>query len=350
MATETSSTAAGAVNPPPSNDSTYAPRGVFNNSGTSAGTTGASGSSTSQTTVGPSTSTGGVTPNDATITLAAGSGLAGGDSFTTNQSFAETITFSLENLGNGRTFGDAADTIQTITIDDFGRVTGVSTAGVTPAPPAFNDNLQTSATFGGGPVPGRTQASSTPTQVTAEITVDASDYMITNVAPTGNNVENINVNINDNMATITGTVPANTAGPVSITTRTTVMQESTGESMVQSSTPLSTTLYVPYYRFGPATQNIDFSNPVDISTWEEAGSDEIRSGDMITFTRDNPGTTQQIYWAVEQVQGRDYMIDVGFGVFDFVSGDTLTTATRLGRTFNVYKFFSNGTSTITINF
>ena len=354
MASEDRSTAAGAVNPPPSNDSTYTSRGVFNNTGTSAGTTGTSGSSTSQTTLNPSTGTGGGgNANDATITLSAGSGLTGGGDFTTNQADAETITFTLGNVITAQTFGDTTNGIQTLTVDSHGRVTSATTAsGPGPAPDPFNDNLQTTAMFAGGPVPARTGGVEEPTQVTAQVTVDSSDYTITNIEATGNNVSIISAEVDptdDSIANVVGTIPANTAGPVSITTEATVRRDSTGDVETQTRTPLSTTLYVPYYRFGPTDMDLDFSNPVDISAWAEAGTDEIRSGTMINFER-TAGATQQIYWALEQVPGRNYMIDVGFGVFDFVSGDTLTTATRLGRTFNVYKFFSRATQAITINF
>jgi hypothetical protein len=68
-------------------------------------------------------------PNNATITLSAGSGISGGGDFTTDQSFNETITFShgatstQPSVNNsGRTF------IQDITLDSFGHVTGLVSA------------------------------------------------------------------------------------------------------------------------------------------------------------------------------------------------------------------------------
>ena len=68
-------------------------------------------------------------PNNATITLSAGSGISGGGDFTTDQSFNETITFShgatstQPSVNNsGRTF------IQDVTLDAFGHVTGLVSA------------------------------------------------------------------------------------------------------------------------------------------------------------------------------------------------------------------------------
>ncbi len=68
-------------------------------------------------------------PNNATITLSAGSGISGGGDFTTDQSVNETITFShgatssQPSVNNsGRTF------IQDITLDAFGHVTGLVSA------------------------------------------------------------------------------------------------------------------------------------------------------------------------------------------------------------------------------
>jgi len=68
-------------------------------------------------------------PNNATITLSAGSGISGGGDFTTDQSFNETITLShgatssQPSVNNsGRTF------IQDITLDAFGHVTGLVSA------------------------------------------------------------------------------------------------------------------------------------------------------------------------------------------------------------------------------
>ena len=70
------------------------------------------------------------TVSNATITLAAGNILNGGGDFTLNQSASETITFNLATLtGTGQTYGNTSDSIKidTIAVDVYGRVTGVST-------------------------------------------------------------------------------------------------------------------------------------------------------------------------------------------------------------------------------
>ena len=70
------------------------------------------------------------TPSDATITLVAGDVLDGGGSFTLNQSTAGSITFDLATLtGSSQTYGNTSDSIKidTIEVDVYGRVTGVST-------------------------------------------------------------------------------------------------------------------------------------------------------------------------------------------------------------------------------
>lgn len=359
MAVENRSNAAGAINAPPSNSDTYTSRGVFNNTGTSAGVSGTSGSSTSETTLNPSTGTGGGgNANDSTITLSAGTGLNGGGDFTTNQANAETISFSLSNAGAGAatyTF-DSTNVISELQVDAQGRVLSVMGSSVTPPNP-FNDNLQTSAQFAGGPVPARTGGVEVDTTVTARVSVDPTDYMITNIMATGTGVNNIVAEVDptdDSVANITATVPANTVGPVNIMTETTVMRESTGDTEVQMSTPLSTTLYVPFYRFGPTDTDIDFTQagPIDISSWTEAGTNEITSGTMLMFDRAQGATgQQQMYWALEDVMGRTYMQSLGFGTIDFEGTDELSnTGQRLGRTFRLYKWISNGNETVTITF
>jgi hypothetical protein len=69
-------------------------------------------------------------PNDATITLSAGTNLTGGGSFTTDQSTNDTITFNMATGGIGAgTYGSTLDStkIDTITVDAYGRVTAVAT-------------------------------------------------------------------------------------------------------------------------------------------------------------------------------------------------------------------------------
>ena len=359
MAVENRSNAAGAINAPPSNSDTYTSRGVFNNTGTSAGVSGTSGSSTSETTLNPSTGTGGGgNANDTTITLSAGIGIDGGGDFTTNQADAETITFNLGNAGAGAaTYNfDSTNILSSLEVDAHGRVLNVTGSSVTPPNP-FNDNLQTTSQFAGGPVPARTGGVEVDTPVTATVSVDPTDYDITDIMATGTNVNNIVATIDPtdtSMATITGTVPANTVGPVNIMTETEVTRESTGAVETQTSTPLSTTLYVPFYRLGPTTMDIDFTQPgpIDISSWTEAGTNEITSGTMIMFDRAQGATgQQQMYWALEDVQGRTYMQSLGFGTIDFNNLPELNnTGQRLGRTFRLFKWYSNGNEVVEITF
>jgi hypothetical protein len=63
-------------------------------------------------------------------TLAAGDILDGGGAFTLNQAANETITFDLATLtGTPQTYGSTSDSIKidTIAVDEYGRVTGVAT-------------------------------------------------------------------------------------------------------------------------------------------------------------------------------------------------------------------------------
>lgn len=76
------------------------------------------------------------TVNNGTITLSAGTGLSGGGDFTTNQSAAETISFALAASGvTAGTYGPSANVtgsngttinVPQITVDTYGRVTGVT--------------------------------------------------------------------------------------------------------------------------------------------------------------------------------------------------------------------------------
>lgn len=79
-----------------------------------------------------SNGSGGSTPNNATITLSAGTNLSGGGNFTTNQSSNETITFNMATGGFGAgTYGSTSDSskIDQITLDAYGRVTNITTGG-----------------------------------------------------------------------------------------------------------------------------------------------------------------------------------------------------------------------------
>ena len=70
------------------------------------------------------------TVNNATITINAGTNLTTGGNFTTNQSSNETITINMATGGVGAgTYGSTSDSIKidNITVDAYGRVTGVTT-------------------------------------------------------------------------------------------------------------------------------------------------------------------------------------------------------------------------------
>lgn len=70
------------------------------------------------------------TVNDATITIAAGTNLTTGGNFTTNQGSNETITINMATGGVGSgTYGSTSNStkIDEITVDAYGRVTGVTT-------------------------------------------------------------------------------------------------------------------------------------------------------------------------------------------------------------------------------
>ena len=77
-------------------------------------------------------------PNDATITLTAGGGLTGGGDFTTDQSLNETITVShADTSSQGDVTNTGLDFIQSVTLDGYGHVTGLTSATVTI--PSVND-------------------------------------------------------------------------------------------------------------------------------------------------------------------------------------------------------------------
>ncbi len=70
------------------------------------------------------------TVNNATITIAAGTNLTTGGNFTTNQGINETITINMATGGVGSgTYGSTSNStkIDNITVDAYGRVTGVTT-------------------------------------------------------------------------------------------------------------------------------------------------------------------------------------------------------------------------------
>ena len=86
------------------------------------------------------------TVSNATITLAAGNGLATGGAFTLNQSANETITFDLATGGIGAgTIGSASDSIKidTITVDAYGRITAATTGATGQVNTVVSSNTNT---------------------------------------------------------------------------------------------------------------------------------------------------------------------------------------------------------------
>lgn len=67
------------------------------------------------------------TPNNATITLSAGTGISGGGFFTTDQSTDDTIVFSHADTSTQASVDNTGgNVIQDVTLDDFGHVTGLA--------------------------------------------------------------------------------------------------------------------------------------------------------------------------------------------------------------------------------
>jgi hypothetical protein len=74
----------------------------------------------------------GAIPNDATITISAGSGMTGGGNFTTDQSSNETITITHSDTSSASSVNNSGATvIQDVTIDGFGHVTALGSKTLT---------------------------------------------------------------------------------------------------------------------------------------------------------------------------------------------------------------------------
>jgi hypothetical protein len=83
-------------------------------------------------TTGPVAGTGGSTPNDSVIQIAAGSGLGGGGVFTLNQSFGETITLIHADTSSQASVSNSSNTfIQSITLDTYGHILGITSGTAT---------------------------------------------------------------------------------------------------------------------------------------------------------------------------------------------------------------------------
>lgn len=80
-------------------------------------------------------------PNDSTISISAGSGLTTGGSFTTNQSFGETITINHEDTSSSSSSSNSGNTfIQDVFIDSFGHVTSFGTNTITDSDLGLDSN------------------------------------------------------------------------------------------------------------------------------------------------------------------------------------------------------------------
>jgi len=86
----------------------------------------------------------GIVPNDASITISASSGLSGGGTFTTDQSFNETISVSHDNTSSESSTSNSGDTVvQNVSIDTYGHVTSIeSTTISTSGSGGFDSSVQ----------------------------------------------------------------------------------------------------------------------------------------------------------------------------------------------------------------
>jgi len=77
------------------------------------------------------TVSGGSQPNDAAISVSAGTGLTGGGTFTTDQSFNETITVSHSDTSSQGSVNNSGSTvIQDISVDGFGHITDINSKNI----------------------------------------------------------------------------------------------------------------------------------------------------------------------------------------------------------------------------
>jgi len=85
-----------------------------------------------------------ISANDASITIDASSGLTGGGTFTTDQSFNETISVSHDNTSSESSTSNSGDTVvQNVSIDTYGHVTSIeSTTISTSGSGGFDSSVQ----------------------------------------------------------------------------------------------------------------------------------------------------------------------------------------------------------------
>ena len=341
MAIENRPTEDGAVSSP---STTYSSRGVFNNDGETTTESGSSSSSTTADTLTPSTGTGtGGNVNDTEITLNAGAGIDGGGSFTTNQATTDVITFSLPNTfvpgtgqSAGMSIGTADNPVQSITVDAQGRVSSVTVQTAIPQPTPFNDNFRSSSD-----APAQQAASEEDRMETITLQV-ADGYTIDMVDTTPGGIleaEDVGApsGLGTNMVTIPVTIPAvmnsdDMVGTGTVSTSSMITETSSGRTMTETATPLSTTTFIPFYNMIFDTQQTSLT-----LAQLTASTGALTNGTSVSFTYNTGGPRRQYgYLALERVSGRTYQFDAGF--FDISTDPTGMTAEMFGRTYDFYEF------------
>ena len=352
MAVNNRPTDLGAVAPPPSNNE-YSPSGVFDREGvtTLASQGGTSSSSIAESTINPAGTGGGGTgeaPNDATITIAPGSGLTGGGNFTTNQAINDTISLSLPPVGTMGTFGTADMPVQSVTVDQFGRVSSIALQTAAPIPVPFRDD------FNAGSDAMNEAASEASRMETITLSV-ADGYTID--AGTVSAMTTGDVTVSPGMpeqtspteVTIPVTIPAVTqpgdmVGTVSVETTSIVTETDSGRTREETATPLDVMTFIPFY------QRVYPDRQTALSTrgLGNASSIALENGTMVTLSYDASGPRRQYgYIALEMEVGRTYRFDAGF--FDiFAEPLPGITETRFGRPYQFFEFPTQADLSFTI--
>jgi hypothetical protein len=144
-------------------------------------------------TTGPVAGTGGSTPNNSVIQIAAGAGLGGGGVFTLNQSFGETITLTHADTSSQASVSNSSNTfIQSITLDTYGHILGI-TSGTASASGETNQNAFSFVAVSGQPTVAADNTTDTLTLVAGagiSITTNSStdSIVITNTGGGGSGV------------------------------------------------------------------------------------------------------------------------------------------------------------------
>ena len=154
------------------------------------------------------------TVSNATITLTAGDVLDGGGSFTLNQAAGETIEFDLATLtASSQNYGNTSDSIKidTIAVDTYGRVTGVSTGATGQVNTINSGNTSTLTSTGTSTVTLTPVTAAVANNGTALATGDQIyDFVTGQIAniPSGLSFEG-NWNADTDSPSLAGTTPAN---------------------------------------------------------------------------------------------------------------------------------------------